>query len=54
MAFAYCADKPGGIEVLEWRDIETPAPNAEEVVISQTKVGLNYIDVYMFYRRRVL
>ena len=47
MAFAYCADKPGGIEVLEWRDIETPTPNAEEVVISQTKVGLNYIDVYM-------
>ena len=47
MAYAYCADKPGGIEVLEWRDIETPAPNAGEVVISQTKVGLNYIDVYM-------
>lgn len=47
MAYAYCADKPGGVEVLEWRDIETPAPNAGEVVISQTKVGLNYIDVYM-------
>jgi len=47
MAYAYCADQPGGVEVLEWRDIETPAPNAGEVVISQTKVGLNYIDVYM-------
>lgn len=47
MAFAYCADKPGGLEVLEWRDIETPAPSAGEVVVEQTKVGLNFIDVYM-------
>ena len=47
MAFAYCADKPGGVEVLEWRDIPTPAPAAGEVVIEQTQVGLNFIDVYM-------
>ena len=47
MAYAYCADKPGGIEVLEWRDIETPQPKAGEVVVGQTKVGLNFIDVYM-------
>ena len=47
MAYAYCADQPGGVEVLEWRDIKTSAPNAGEVVISQTKVGLNYIDIYM-------
>lgn len=24
MAKAICADKPGGVEVLEWRDILTP------------------------------
>ena len=47
MPYAICADKPGGLEVLEWRDLETPAPSAGEVVVSQTKVGLNYIDVYM-------
>ena len=47
MAYAYCADKPGGVEVLDWRDIPTPAPQAGEVVIEQTMVGLNFIDVYM-------
>ena len=47
MAYAYCADTPGGVEVLQWRDIETPAPQAGEVVVEQTAVGLNFIDVYM-------
>ena len=47
MAYAYCADKPGGVEVLEWRDMPTPDPQAGEVVIEQTMVGLNFIDVYM-------
>ena len=36
---------PGGIEVLEWRDL--PRPPAGEVVVTQTKIGLNFIDVYM-------
>lgn len=47
MAYAYCADKPGGIDVLEWRDLPTPAPQQGEVVVEQTYVGLNFIDVYM-------
>ena len=47
MAKAICADKPGGFEVLEWRDIPTPQLSPGEVLIHQTKVGLNFIDVYM-------
>lgn len=47
MAYAICADKPGGVDVLEWRDLPTPAPGPGEVVVSQTKIGLNFIDVYM-------
>jgi NADPH2:quinone reductase len=47
MAKAICADTPGGVEVLEWRDIPTPLPGPGEVLIHQTKVGLNFIDVYM-------
>jgi len=47
MAYAICADTPGGVEVLEWRDIPTPDPGSGEVLIHQTKVGLNFIDVYM-------
>ena len=47
MAKAICADTPGGVEVLEWRDIPTPQPESGEVLIHQTKVGLNFIDVYM-------
>ena len=47
MAYAICADTPGGVEVLDWRDIPTPKPGTGEAVVHQTKVGLNYIDVYM-------
>ena len=47
MGFAYCADKPGGVEVLQWRDLPTAAPQSGEVVVEQTAVGLNFIDVYM-------
>lgn len=47
MAYAICADTPGGVEVLEWRDLPTPAPGPGEVLVRQTKVGLNFIDVYM-------
>lgn len=47
MGFAYCADKPGGVEVLQWRDLPTTAPQSGEVVVEQTAVGLNFIDVYM-------
>ena len=47
MAYAICADTPGGVEVLDWRDIPTPKPGMGEAVVHQTKVGLNYIDIYM-------
>ena len=47
MAYAICADTPGGVEVLDWRDIPTPKPGTGEAVVHQNKVGLNYIDVYM-------
>ena len=42
-----CADKPGGIEVLDWREIDSPELGPNDVLIHQTKIGLNFIDVYM-------
>ena len=36
----------GGPEVLEWSDIELPAPKRNEVRIRHTAVGVNFIDVY--------
>jgi len=36
----------GGPEVLRWEAIEVPAPGVGEVLLRQTAVGLNYIDVY--------
>jgi NADPH:quinone reductase len=36
----------GGPEALEWTEIETPAPGAGEVRISQRAVGVNFIDTY--------
>ena len=47
MPKAICADKPGGIEVLDWREIETPHLGPDDALIHQTKIGLNFIDVYM-------
>ena len=41
-----CAATPGNADVLEIRDRSTPTPNAGEIVISQTKMGLNFLDVY--------
>ena len=36
----------GGPEVLELKDISLDKPNAEEVTIEHTAIGLNYIDTY--------
>ncbi|MBC7799015.1 MAG: quinone oxidoreductase [Gemmatimonadaceae bacterium] len=36
----------GGPEVMRWDDLPTPDPGPGEVLIRQTAVGLNYIDVY--------
>jgi NADPH2:quinone reductase len=47
MPKAICADKPGGTEVLDWREVETPKLGPDDVLIHQTKIGLNFIDVYM-------
>ena len=36
----------GGPEVMDWKKISIPNPKKDEVLINQTNVGLNYIDVY--------
>lgn len=36
----------GGPDVMQWVDVEVPAPAAGEVLIRHEAVGLNYIDVY--------
>ncbi len=37
--------RPGGPEVLRYQPCEAPAPGSGEVLIRQTAVGLNYIDI---------
>ncbi|NJR13200.1 MAG: quinone oxidoreductase [Phyllobacteriaceae bacterium] len=44
--FAIVATKPGGTDVLEWRQISLPAPGPGEVLILNTAIGVNFIDVY--------
>ncbi|WP_267380452.1 MULTISPECIES: quinone oxidoreductase [unclassified Sphingomonas] len=39
-------DRIGGPEVIEWHDVDLPAPAAGEVRIAHHAVGLNFIDVY--------
>jgi NADPH:quinone reductase len=37
----------GGPEVLQLRRLDVPAPRSGEVVLRQTAIGVNYIDVYV-------
>jgi len=39
-------ERTGGPEVIEWRDVDLPAPGDGEVLMRHTAVGLNYIDAY--------
>jgi NADPH:quinone reductase len=47
MPYAIAAREPGGPEVLQRIDITLPEPGRGEVLIRQTAVGLNFLDVYM-------
>src|SRR5215210_6464757 len=38
--------EPGGLEVLEWTEIEVGEPGPGQVRLRQQAAGLNYIDVY--------
>jgi len=46
MSKAILLIEPGGPEKLTWQDIAMPEPTKGEVLIRQTAVGLNFIDVY--------
>jgi NADPH2:quinone reductase len=46
MAYAIIASKPGGREVLQKVDIDVPVPSSTDVLIRQTAIGVNFIDVY--------
>ncbi len=41
-----CAATPGNADVLEVRDRPTPNAGQGQIVIRQTKMGLNFLDVY--------
>lgn len=46
MSFAIRVHKPGGPDALIFEETETKSPGAGEVLIRQTAVGVNFIDVY--------
>src|SRR5689334_24786306 len=46
MAHAIRFHKTGGPEVLQWEDVNVPAPAQGECQIRHKAVGLNYIDTY--------
>ena len=39
-------ERQGGPEVIDWREVTLGEPGPGEVLLRQTAVGLNYIDVY--------
>ncbi len=46
MAKGIRLNRTGGPEVLEYVDVDVPAPAAGEVQVRHTAIGLNFIDVY--------
>lgn len=46
MTHAVRIHEPGGPDVLRWDEVEIGKPGAGEVLVRQTAIGLNYIDVY--------
>lgn len=46
MTKAMRVHKTGGPEVMQWEDVELPAPGKGEARIRHTAVGLNYVDTY--------
>lgn len=46
MPHAIRIHRTGGPEVLQWDEVEVPAPGRGEVRLRQTAVGLNFIDTY--------
>ena len=46
MAYSMIATKPGGPEVLVKNEFEVPAPDTGEILIRQTAIGVNFIDIY--------
>ena len=39
-------EQTGGPEVIQWRELDLPAPGPGEVLIRHEAIGLNYIDTY--------
>jgi NADPH:quinone reductase len=46
MAYTARISQHGGPDVIEWMDIDLPAPGVGEVQMRNTAIGLNYIDTY--------
>ena len=46
MSKAIRIHETGGPEVLKWEDVASPAPGPGEILVRQTAVGLNFIDIY--------
>lgn len=46
MTHAFRIHQQGGPEVLNWEQVDVPAPAAGEATVRHHAVGLNYIDVY--------
>lgn len=46
MVHAIRIQQPGGPEVMQWQEIDLPAPAPGQARVRHTAVGLNYIDTY--------
>lgn len=47
MAYVVQLRSPGGVEGLEAVEVVLPAPKAGEILVRQTAIGVNFIDIYL-------
>ncbi len=47
MSHAIIIEQPGDPEVMEWREVDRPAPGPGELVVEVGAAGVNFIDIYL-------
>lgn len=47
MSHAIIIEQPGDPEVMQWREVDRPAPGPGELVVEVGAAGVNFIDIYL-------
>ena len=48
--YAMMVTKLGGPEVMQYEAMAMPIPKSNEVLVAQTAIGVNFVDIYLDYK----